>query len=148
LDLLFSSEQTECWLEVKRLCGDKAVADLREDLYLMHLRAAHIQLLSMVLTKKYFRNDDILFSMSIFIDDYLDHRNESLIKHYVDFYSQALGSSAIDGILAMAGAMMESLCQHASTRETLFGFREMFYSAVASFRSDFKEVKLVAVRQP
>jgi hypothetical protein len=147
LDLLFSSEQAERWLELKRACGDKVVSDLEDDLYLMHLRAASIVLLSMVLTKKYFRNDDIMFSMSMFIDKYLDHRNEPLIKHFIDLYSQAMGRIPTDGILAVAFAMLEYLCQHEYAQETLLGCREMFYDAVASFRADFKDVKLVAAAQ-
>lgn len=147
LDLLFSAEQAERWLEVKKLCGDEAFAGIRDDLYLMHLRAAHIQLLYMVVIKRYYRDLDLLFGIEAFIDQYLDGRNEPLIKLYLDLYSDALGSSAIDGVLAMTGAVMESLCHNACCRETLFGFRSLFYGAVASIRADFKQVKLVPAGQ-
>ena len=141
LDLLFSAEQADRWLQLKRSWPDPAVVGVDDDLYLAHLRAAHIELLSMVITKQY-RNINLCMEAGTFIEKYLNDRNVSKIKTLIQQYNRALGSSPIDSILAMAQSMASYLCQNECSQESILAFREQFYAAVESYRSDFKEVKL------
>lgn len=142
IDLLFSVEQAELWLQLKRSCPDHAIVAISDNLYLTHLRAVHIELLSMVVTKKYMPNLDRVMQMSEFIETYLDNHNQLEIKSLLRPYSRALGSP-IDGILAIVQSMMAYICQNQCKQETVFAFRELCYGAVQSIRADFKEVKLV-----
>jgi len=142
LDLLFSSEQAELWLQLKRSFSDNAIVTVNDDLYLTHLRAVHIELLSMVVTKKYMPDLDIVMQMSDFIETYLDNHNELEIKSLLRLYSRAL-ASPMDGILSMVQSMMDYICQNQCKQETVFAFRELCYGVVQSIRADFKEVKLV-----
>jgi hypothetical protein len=147
LDLLFSQEQAELWLQARKLCGDSALLSLRDDLYLMHLRAAHIQLLLMVLTKKYFKNNELIFTIESYVEDYLDESDGWFIKSLLSKYSHALGSG-YDGVLSMTRAVLDDLCGSLNEPETLIGFRALFYDSVCAFRSDIKAVRLVADLEP
>lgn len=142
LDLLFSIEQAEDWLTFKRTSLDQAIIGVDESLYLAHLRAASIELISMAVTKKY-KSIDLFIQMSTFIDKYLDNNNAGYVKALLDLYGHALGSP-VDGVGAMSGLMMESLCQNRCSEETRLYFRDFFYVGLGSIRQDFKKVKLLA----
>ena len=102
LDLLFSDQQAQVWLQLKQSWPDYKYLSISDHLFLMHVRAAHIEILSMVVTKKYASNLNIYMEMEEFIKNYLDEHNESNIKELLPLYSHALGSSPIDGIMEMA----------------------------------------------
>jgi hypothetical protein len=142
LDLLFSREQADRWLELKHSWPDPAIVGIDDNLYLTHLRSAHIELLLMVITKKYMPNLDICTQASTFIEKYLDDHNALMIKNLIDLYHRALASSPIDGVLAMAQALAYHICQSQCSQETIHALGGQLYGAVESYRSDFKEVKL------
>ena len=112
LDLLFSEEQAERWLQLKKSNLDPTIIAIDDDLFLTHMRAVHIELLSMVVVKKYAGSYKILMEMSMFIRKYLNEHKQLIVESLQDIYSQAIGSSPIDGILAMTCCMLENICQN------------------------------------
>lgn len=146
LDLLFGENQAQLWLRLKQSWPDYKNLSVSDHLYLAHLRAAHIQILSMIVIKKYASNLDIFIELDKFIDNYLDEHNESYIKELLPLYSKALGSSPIDGILAIAEFMANCIYQDKCSEETILSFRAQLYGAIHSIQADFKEVKLLPNR--
>ena len=143
LDLLFSVEQANRWLDIKRVWPDPALVAADDDAFLTYLRGAHIELLSMVITKWYLmRNREVVSESMRYIDEYLDDHDPSM-KLLVDQYCHALASSPVDGPSGMVAAMMDWLCPKGCNQETFYGLRAQFQGAIDSYRKDFKQVKLV-----
>jgi hypothetical protein len=142
LDLLFSDQQTQVWLQLKQSWPDFKYLSVNDHLYLMHLRAAHIEILLMVVIKKFVLRNNIYDEVDEFIDNYLNEHNESNITDLLPLYSHALGSSPIDGILAMANLIANSLYQDKCSQEIILLFRAQLYGAIDLIRADFKKVKL------
>lgn len=142
LDLFFSSQQTELWFQLKQAWPDDAVVTANDDLYLTHIRAAHIEVLSMAVTKKY---ADIYISIEMgkFINNFLDHRAQSTIENLLPLYSRALASLPSDGILGIAQFLAEQICQNNCSQDTVLAFGAQLYGALESIRADFKQIKLV-----
>ncbi len=141
LDLLFSTEQADRWLQLKRSWPDSAVTELNDGPYLAHLRATHIALLLMVLTKKC-RDINLSIEADTFIEKYLEENNASMIKNLIELYNRAL-AAPVDGVLAIAQAMASYLCQNQCSQETILDFGRQLYGAVDSYSADFKKVKIV-----
>ena len=53
LKLLFDSDQTRQWIDLKTNSDDAALRASNEKLFLDEMRGAHLQLLSMAITKEY-----------------------------------------------------------------------------------------------
>ncbi len=142
LDLLFSSQQTELWLQLKQAWPDKAIVTANDDLYLTNIRAAHIEVLSMAVTKKY---ADIYISieMSKSINSFLDHHAQSTIKNTLPLYNRALASIPQDGILGIAQFLAEIICQNNCSQDTVLAFGGQLHGALESIHADFKQIKLV-----
>jgi hypothetical protein len=146
LDLLFSDQQAQVWLQLKQSWPDFKYLSISDNLYLSHLRAAHIEILLMVVIKKFALRNNIYDEVEEFIDNYLNEHNESNIMDLLPLYSHALGSSPIDGVLVMAKFMADCLYQGKCSQETILSFRVQLYGAIDSIRADFKKVKLVSNR--
>jgi hypothetical protein len=142
LDLLFSSQQTELWLKLKYSWPDNAIVSANDDLYLTHLRAAHIEVLSMAVTKKYI-DMNISIEMANFINNFLDNHAQSRIKYLLPLYNRALAALPQDGILGIAQFLAEQLSQNNSSQDTVLAFGGQLYGALESIRADFKQIKLV-----
>jgi hypothetical protein len=146
LDLLFSDQQTQVWLQLKQSWPDYINLSASDHLYLTHLRAAHIEILLMVVIKKFALRNNIYDEVEECIDNYLNEDNESNIIDILPLYSRALGSSSIDGILSMAKFMATNICNDKCPQETILSFRVQLYGAIDSIRADFKKVKIVSHR--
>jgi hypothetical protein len=144
LDLLFSKEQTNLWLELKQSWPETSISSANSDLFLTHLRAAHIEVISMVVIKEYARNLNIFMEMQDFTEDYLVKHNESYIKELLPLYSKALASIPTDGILGMATFLADCVSGDNYTEQTVVAFGSQLYHAVESIRADFKDIKLVS----
>ena len=146
LNLLFSDQQAQVWLQLKQTWPDLKYLSVSDHLFLTHIRAAHIVVLSMVVTKKYASNIDIFIEMESFVDNYLNSHNESYIRDLIPLYNRAMGSAAIDSILPMAKLIADNLYQDKCSQKTILTFRVQLYGAIDAIRADFKKVKLIPNR--
>jgi hypothetical protein len=144
LDLLFSKEQTNLWLELKQSWPESSISSADSDLFLTHLRAAHIEVISMVVTKKLAGNFNMFIEMQDFIEDYLVKHNEPYMKELLPLYSKALASIPTDGILGIATFLADCISGNNYTEQTVMAFGSQLYHAVESIRADLKDIKLVS----
>ncbi|MGB5107111.1 MAG: hypothetical protein WBP29_02865 [Candidatus Zixiibacteriota bacterium] len=147
LDLLFSPQQAELWLQLKRSWPDISVVHASNDVYLTNIRAAHIEVLSMAVTK---RSRDIYVSVTMqrSIETYLDQHSYMTVKALLPMYARALASFPPDGILGIAHFLAESVCPSGYSEDTVIGFGGQLYGALESIRGDFKQVKLISDPDP
>lgn len=143
LDTLFSTQQTELWLQLKQSWSDRAVATAADDFYLTNLRAAHIEVLSMAVAKKY---ADIYMSLEMekSITIFLDNHHQSAIKDLLPLYNRALASLPSDGILGIAQFFAAQVCHNNCSQDTVLAFAAQLYAALESIRQDFKFIKLIS----
>ena len=92
LDLLFSNEQINRWLQLKKSLGEELLISVNDDLFLEHIEAAHIEVIYMVLSKRYADNSDIPLKMEDYIKFYLIKNNQSYINELLPLYSNRRSS--------------------------------------------------------
>ena len=143
LDLLFSNEQINRWLQLKQSLGDELLISVNDDLFLEHIEAAHIEVIYMVLSKRYADNSDISLKMEEDIRFYLIKNNQSYINDLLPLYSKALASTPTDGVLGLAKFLSDSVCPDSNTVKAVNVFSDQLYNAVGSIHSDFKTMNIV-----
>ena len=143
LDLLFSNEQINRWLQLKQSLGDELLISVNDDLFLEHIEAAHIEVIYMVLSKRYADNSDIPLKMEDYIKFYLIKNNQSYINELLPSYSNALASTPTDGVLGLAKFLSDSVCPDSNTVKAVNVFSDQLYNAVGSIHSDFKTMNIV-----
>ena len=143
LDLLFSNEQINRWLQLKQSLGDELLISVNDDLFLEHIEAAHIEVIYMVLSKRYADNSDIPLKMEDYIKFYLIKNNQSYINELLPLYSKALASTPTDGVLGLAKFLSDSVCPDSNTVKAVNVFSDQLYNAVGSIHSDFKTMNIV-----
>jgi hypothetical protein len=143
LDLLFSNEQINRWLQLKKSLGEELLISVNDDLFLEHIEAAHIEVIYMVLSKRYADNSDIPLKMEDYIKFYLIKNNQSYINELLPLYSKALASTPTDGVLGLAKLLSDSVCPDSNTVKAVNVFSDQLYNAVGSIHSDFKTMNIV-----
>jgi len=143
LDLLFSNEQINRWLQLKKSLGEELLISVNDDLFLEHIEAAHIEVIYMVLSKRYADNSDIPLKMEDYIKFYLIKNNQSYINELLPLYSKALASTPTDGVLGLAKFLSDSVCPDSNTVKAVNVFSDQLYNAVGSIHSDFKTMNIV-----
>ena len=136
MNTIFYVETTGHCLKLKKIDIFKKVTD---DHLLDELRSAHIQLLSVAVTKNYF---DIYLSMEMnkSIKDHLERNGNSNLLNTIEEYTKAFGSSPIDGVQEMAKLIIKRLNLDEDVSQI---FKELFYEFLSSLFADIAKVKLV-----
>ena len=142
-ELLFNNEQINRWLQLKQSQGDELLISVKDDLFLEHMEAAHIEVVYMVLTKKFAGNSDISMKMEDYIKFYLIKNHQSYINELLPLYSKALASTPTDGVLGLAKFLSDSVCPDSNTVKAVNVFSDQLYNAVGSIHSDFKTMNIV-----
>ncbi|HEU0220369.1 MAG TPA: hypothetical protein VFQ98_06155 [Gallionella sp.] len=143
LSILFSQEQARQWVCLKDEFPDATLRNVDEQLFLDEMRAAHLQLISLAITKQY-HDIEIAMEVSACVSSFLAKGGNQKLEDAEHTYNQAFGSSPTDGVLAMARLFSTRVAKGALSQETVADIRETFYSALASVFADFKQVKIVA----
>ena len=142
LSALVSDDSARSWTKFKNESSDPALkaASIKE--FADELLAAHIQLLSLAITKT-FRSIDISMAAYSQINSFLEANSKAYLSELKDKYNQAFGSSAADGVLQMARLLNMNLTGGKLDPRTVEAIRDLMYRALAAYFVDFKSVKLV-----
>ncbi|MBI5868609.1 MAG: hypothetical protein HZB43_10020 [candidate division Zixibacteria bacterium] len=145
-DLLFSAEQAERWLEIKRSSPDPVIAAIGAEFYLKHLRAVHFLLLSMAVRERYAWESDIMMGLDVCSRRYLESHKSTYEGNLAELYYQRYRRSNTlpkNRLFETAEFMLDCLCDEKCSQESVLALQEQLDSACASFRADFREIKLI-----
>ena len=142
LDLLLSPQQAKIWTSARAASPDPAFRQWDQAVFLANMRAAHLQLLGIPITRSY--PFGLSMEASEFIDDYLARSEHEGLKPLVLEYNSAFGSSPTDGVLAMAQLFGDKVGEGRLAEATIRQLWEDFYAALRSVFDDFKKVRLVS----
>lgn len=140
---MFGEEQARLWIRLKAESSDPAFSRAEQQLYLNEMRGAHLQLLSLAITKQY-RDIEIAMEVSTYIKSFLATFGTPELEDAKDWYNKAFGSSPSDGVLQMAQLFSTRVAKGTLSKQSVAEVREMFYLALESIFGDFKQVKIVA----
>ena len=142
LDIIFGEEQTGLWTSLRTESSDAALSRADQQVYLDEMRGAHLQLLSLAITKQY-SNFEIAMEVESCIRYFLAKTGNSKLEEVKRAYNQAFGSSSSDGVLQMVRLFSNRVAEGALSQKTVAEINDIFYSGLISIYGDFEQVKLV-----
>jgi hypothetical protein len=143
LNWLFSSEQTKILTSLKTQSDDPALCCADKEIFLKNLRAAHLQLLSMAITKTYM-TINLFAEVATFIATYLERVGLTELTSLQKEYNGAFGSSAVDGVLSMVQLLSRTVAAGHFSEDTVAELQKLMYGSLAWIMDDFRKVKIVS----
>lgn len=142
---LLSQDTDDKWEEFRRgLQHDQSLIRADGTVYSNNLAAASLQLMFVAITRN--SKFGVGAEAHHFVSTWLKERHLSKIDDLSGEYSQAFGSSSVDGVPAMAHLFIEKVTG-ATNATTAKAFCDYFYVVLNGLFYEFESIKLVAAPQ-
>lgn len=142
LQALTSEGNLRAWATLQDDSNDQTFRAVPTQRVVDELLAAHVQLLSLAITKRY-RNIDLAMGAGMSVRSFFASRNNPTLEPAKDEYNRAFGSSPSDGVREMVRLFNRRVAGGALSERTTSSVYDLMYRSLASYFSDFKGMKLV-----
>lgn len=139
-DFIFSKDREDGWENLRNECNNEDLKKVKPEEYFKHLRAVSLQLLDITINRT---NRSIATDAYFVRDKYLKQNNLIEITLLTDIYSNAFGSSSVDGIKPMVSTFIRNLVGKEPDEKTFNFFYEFFYEVLNDMFDKINKVKLV-----
>lgn len=139
---MFSQEQKQKWLQLKAESADSPMRTVPERKLIDEMLGAHLQLLSLAITKQY-RDINMMSEVYSCVEAFLKNNQGTALSGVKDEYNKAFGSSPADGVLAMARLFNSRVSGGRLSGKTEREIYDSMYQKLSAYFTDFKKLKLV-----
>lgn len=147
LQALTSYDNLQVWAAVQDDSDDKALRIIPAQRLIDELLAAHAELLSLALTKRYHNAESYLgvgtMAVEMSLKSFFASRGNPGLYAVKDEYNRAFGSSPVDGVREMVALFNHRIAGGALTERSTKSIYDLLYRSLASYFADFKRINLI-----